>query len=87
MNFVVFQADKEREHRRQLEQSARSDDSSAGFITSPTNSSSPEDPNTPSGISEPVSPAAPTLANQEETLRILLQEVNLKVLKFSNLMT
>lgn len=70
-----MKADKEREQRRQLEQSVRSDDSSVGFLTSPGNSSSPEESNTLPAATEPVSLAELSLANQEESIRILLQEV------------
>ncbi|KAK6630854.1 hypothetical protein RUM44_003024 [Polyplax serrata] len=70
-----LQADKEREQKRQLEQSIRSDDSSVGFLTSPTNSSSPEESTTLPALSEPVSPGGTALANQEESIRILLQEL------------
>ncbi|KAL0271292.1 UNVERIFIED_CONTAM: hypothetical protein PYX00_008431 [Menopon gallinae] len=70
-----LQADKEREQRRQLEQTGRSDESSAGFTTSPTNSSSPDDSNPPMGVPEPISPATPSSTSHEESLRILLQEL------------
>jgi len=68
-----LQADRERDHRRHIDQSVRSEESSGGgFMTSSTHSSSPESAPT----SEPPSPGqGPSQPLQEETMRALLQEV------------